>query len=358
MSDNNDLKIAFIGAVGLPNRYGGFEAFLEHCAPVVARNCGSVIVTCDASVYADKAQNFEGVKRIFIPLKANGAMSVFHDLFAFFSVFFQATHIVVLGVSGGLWFPFLRFIADLFGKKILVNVDGVEWQRGKYGGVKRAFLWFSDRLSQIFAHRVIYDNAALRSYVVGWASSKATMIPYPGDYVLKSAIARKADWSALTICRIEPENNIEMLLMGALESPVECYTFVGNWGASEYGRALRKKYSTFSKLDLRDPIYDPSELAALRDSCSVYIHGHSVGGTNPSLVEMLFYDCAILCFDVPYHRETTLGNAAFFADKEDLSRLLANSDRLGNLSHDREALRRMYTRDSIASAYISACLLS
>ena len=346
------LQVAFIGSAGLPNRYGGFEAFLEQCAPVMAERCGAVFVTCDARLYESEDPLYRGVERIFLQTPANGAMSVFHDLFAYFLIFSKSSHIVVLGVSGGVWFPFFRLLASLFRKKLLINIDGVEWQRGKYGGLKKAFLWCSDRCAQWFSHRIIYDNAALEGYVPQCWRHKSVMIPYSGDHVLRLSDAGESGNFALTVCRIEPENNIEMLLLGVLKVAGLRYVVVGNWSASEYGRSLRDKYANETRLELLDPIYDPVKLAEVRERCSVYIHGHSVGGTNPSLVEMLFYDSRILCFDVPFHHETAGDCAEFFSDSEGLAQLLSQEP---VEKGDRSRVRSRYTSSAIAEQYLAAC---
>ncbi len=346
------MRIAFIGSAGLPNRYGGFEAFLEHCAPVMERNAQEVWVTCDARLYKEKDPVFNGVKRLFLRTPANGALSVLHDLFAFMAVFPKVSHIVVLGVSGGVWFPFFRLMASVFGKKLLVNVDGVEWQRGKYSGLKKAFLRLSDAAAQIFAHKVVYDNSALECYVFPRVRYKSVMIPYSGDHVLRLRKPLEKKGFALTVCRIEPENNLEMLLEGVLQVEGLRYVVVGNWNSSDYGKRLRGKYAGEARLELLDPIYDSTKLAEMREGCAVYIHGHSVGGTNPSLVEMLFYDSRILCFDVPFHHATAGDCVEFFSDSNGLAQLLSAAPAKKD---DRLAARHRYTSSVIANQYISAC---
>lgn len=350
------INLAFIGAVGLPNRYGGFEAFLEHCAPELAKLTDQVIVTCDAHVYPDRHPVYRGVSRRFIGVRANGAASIVHDFLAFFSVYSVATHIFVLGVSGGVWFPFFRLMCFLGGKRLIVNVDGVEWKRTKFSFFKRGVIRAFDFLAQRFSNVVIYDNDALCSYVLRSSLAKSVMIPYSGDHVLRCVDLQLDKALALTICRIEPENNIEMLLDGFLLSGMEEYLFVGNWDASRYGKALRARYGAEKRLKLLDPIYDSEELAKLRERCGVYIHGHSVGGTNPSLVEMLFYDCRILCFDVPFHHETTKNQAEFFLSADELGRLLDIEQQFVPRSFGRELLREKYTSQHIASQYLHAAL--
>lgn len=343
------MTVAFIGSAGIPNRYGGFESFLEHCAPSIVEPGVPVVVTCDARLYSDRTPDFKGVHREFINIPANGAFSVLHDLLAFLRVFSRSQGIVVLGVSGGLWFPLFRAMCALTGKRLIINVDGVEWRRAKFSVNKRRLLKLFDALAQWGSHHVIYDNEGLRAFLTKSAKQKATCIAYPGDHVLHADNIVQCPGSALTICRIEPENNLELLIDGVLQSRIEKYTIVGNWNHSDYARTLRLRHSHEPRLRFLDPIYDPLKLAELRAGCEFYLHGHSVGGTNPSLVEMLFYDCSILCFDVDFNRRTAGGEASYFASAKDLQRALDTPTPTGG---DRRLARSLYTASTIADAYL------
>ncbi len=322
---------------------------MEHCGPVIAAEVESVTVTCDARLYPDRTPQFNNMLRRFIPVRANGGMSVLHDALAFLTVWRSSTHIVVLGVSGGLWFPVFKLFCSLGGKRLAVNIDGVEWRRSKFSPIKRRLLRLFDYLAQRCADVVIYDNPALRPYVLPQALSRAVQIGYSGDHVLRLPSISRQSGSALTVCRIEPENNLDVLIEGALRSNLQHYTIVGNWGHSVYGQALRERYASESRLSLLDPIYDSLRLAELRESCEFYLHGHSVGGTNPSLVEMLFYDCKLLCFDVPFNRETAGTSADYFISAEALALLLAKTQ-----SDHRIRRREDFTSRHIARMYLNA----
>jgi len=344
------MHVSIIGCSGVPNRYGGFEAFVENCGPAIAREVDSVVVTCDAALYSDRSSQFCGMERVFIPVRANGGASVLHDALAFFSVFWRSTHILVLGVSGGVWFPIFRLLCELSRKRLIVNIDGVEWRRSKFGFAKRLLLKLFDCLAQCCSHVVVYDNPALRPYVLRRALSKAVHIGYSGDHVLRLPSVVRQTETALTICRIEPENNLEILIQGVLHSQLKKYTIVGNWSHSAYSRELREKYAGEPRLVLLDPVYDANRLAELRESCEFYLHGHSVGGTNPSLVEMLFYDCCLLCLDVQFNRETARDCADYFSDANELTKLLS----AGSLkSGGRVNLRGSFTSHAIAAQYLS-----
>jgi glycosyltransferase involved in cell wall biosynthesis len=347
MKNMQHLRLAFIGSAGIPNRYGGFESFLEHCAPVIASFGHQVIVTCDSQLYPEKSKNYRGVDRVFLRIPANGGWSILHDLIAFFWIQFKSTHIVVLGVSGALWFPLFRLLCNLSGKRLIVNIDGVEWRRSKFGPGKRHLLRFLDYLAQKFSHHVIYDSEALEGFLLNGVKSKASCIAYPGDHVQRNSGIDKKIGTALTICRIEPENNLELLIEGVLRSNLESYTIVGNWENSKYSMGLRARYSSERRLILLNPIYDPDAISILREGCSFYIHGHSVGGTNPSLVEMLFYESIIVCYDVLFNRKTAGDCAIYFNSVESLAVVLNTHGEVDLV------LRRNY-REKYNSIVISA----
>jgi glycosyltransferase involved in cell wall biosynthesis len=348
MKSGLSARVAIIGSVGIPNRYGGPEAFAESISPELVSRGHRVIVTCDRGRYLDSlASTFRGVRRVFIPISANGALSPFHDLLAFLAVFWRVDVVLVLGVSGGLFFPLLRVLCAISGSRLAVNIDGIEWRRDKFGILQKTVLFLSDRLAQRFAHTIIYDNLGLLEFVV-W-KEKAACVEYSGEAGLAGSDGAPRDERevgyVLTVCRIEPENNCEVLIEGFLRSTRSRYVFVGNWSRSAYGRELRQKYREECRLDLRDPVYEPSALFALRNGCDVYLHGHSVGGTNPSLVEMLYFDSRILCWDCVFNRVTAAGAAEYFDGIEGVARLL---ERSFYVPLDRSEMRHRYSTCVIA----------
>jgi glycosyltransferase involved in cell wall biosynthesis len=343
-------SIAFIGTVGVPNVYGGFEAFLEASVPMLVQRGHRVTVTCDASRYTDHTPAWQGAKRVFIDIRANGAVSVLHDALGFFRVFADHRNIVVLGVSAGIFFPVFRLLCSLSRKKLIVNVDGVEWRREKFSIAKRVFLRLSDTLAQVFSHRVIIDNEGLRPYLTESGSRKAIYVPYSGDHVIRlTNRTPDAEPYLLSICRIEPENNCEMLLSAFRNLGKGRYVFVGNWDASEYGRNLRIAFEGTPGLTLKDPIYDPYQLAWLREGCVGYLHGHSVGGTNPSLVEMLFYDSPIASYDCVFNRNTAGADADYFANTEVLTTLMNRF--LCETPRSLKASRTHFTCEAVVDGY-------
>lgn len=158
---------------------------------------------------------------------------------------------------------------------------------------------------------------------------------------------------SVTVCRIEPENNVHVILEAFSEMLDETLVFVGNWEKSEYGRSLKEKFSVCKNIHLLAPIYEPHIVNWLRSNAHVYIHGHSAGGTNPSLVEAMNLSIPILAFDCVYNRATTEEKCLYWKIAEDLQNLMKNkSGKFAEIAREMgEAGKRLYSWERIARQY-------
>lgn len=342
--------VAFIGSCGIPNTYGGFEAFLEAVCPALSQFGKNVLVTCDPSKHNDCSEIYQGVHREFIDIRANGWRSTLHDLVAFLSVYRQAQTVYVLGVSAGPFFLLFRLLSMLTRTRLVVNIDGIEWRRGKFKLPVKCVLWIYDYLAQLCANTIVYDNLALLVYVKKPFRRKSVLLAYTGDHVVRMPEVETIPNTALTICRIEPENNIEELIIGALNSLIINYTIIGNWANSEYGVNLKAKYASHKKLTLLDPVYDRYAIARHREAAAIYLHGHSVGGSNPSLIEMLSYRCKIICKDCAFNRETAASDANYYNNSDQLVELI---NELIDSPVAQRSLQERYTTKSIVNAIVA-----
>lgn len=268
-----------------------------------------------------------------VPLRANGFQSVFYDFFTMLDACLRgADCILVLGVSGGIFFPLFRMFKSI----VVLNPDGAEWKRSKFSGLARSFLKFSERVAVKFSDRVISDNKIIASDLAARYGVESSIIEYGGDHAFGKALTKSTralydieeNTYAFKVCRIVPENNIDMILEAFSKTNLKL-VLVGNWENSVYGKAVRQKYGLFENLVLLDPIYDQATLDELRSNCYLYVHGHSVGGTNPSLVEAMYLSLPCLVFDVSYNRETTEDLAFYFSSEEELVAALSDF-RLGD----------------------------
>lgn len=339
--------VAIIGTQGVPAKYGGFETLVEN---ILGENTSPGVdytVFCSARDYALRMVSYKGARIRYVPFfHANGAQSTPYDVLSMLLCLgrgFDA--VLVLGVSGCLLLPVFRW---LYGGRLVVNIDGLEHRRAKWGRFARWFLRRSEALAVRSADVVVADNRGIQDYVRQTYGKPSALIAYGGDHVQRTLPAgREAEILrqygvgdgayAITVCRIEPENNSRMLCEAARESGAELL-FIGNWAHSAFGRDLRDEFSRCPHIHCIDAVYDLDVLYTLRSHCRCYLHGHSAGGTNPSLVEAMWMGRPILAFDVNYNRYTTGGLARYFSTAADLAALLAGEQGGG------EALRQ-YARD-------------
>jgi glycosyltransferase involved in cell wall biosynthesis len=319
-------RVAIVGTQGVPANYGGFESLVEN---LIDSDKMDYTVYCSSKDMGSKLESYKGAKLKYIPLRANGVQSIPYDILSLISALWGYDVVLILGVSGAIFLPIFRLLSRA---KVVTNVDGLEHRRAKWGKFARWFLKFSERCAVKFSHRIIADNQGIVDYLKEEYGAESELIAYGGDHVMQSVDADFATQVldkygvkpfeySFALCRIEPENNCHIVLEAAAKSGTRLL-FVGNWNRSGYGVELRKKFEKYENISLLDPIYDLKQLYVLRSNAARYIHGHSAGGTNPSLVEAMFFGREIFAFDVVYNRETTQNKALYFSDAESLATLL------------------------------------
>ncbi|WLI77667.1 DUF1972 domain-containing protein [Kosakonia sp. H02] len=314
-------KISVVGIVGLPAAYGGFESLVENLTRFAEVGM-SYHVFCSSKQHSSDLKTHNGASLEYIPLKANGVQSILYDIVSIFkSIKAKPDVVLILGVSGAIAIPLLKSFTR---SKIITNIDGLEWKREKWGKLARLFLKFSESFAVRYSDVVITDNQAISEYVMKEYTRTSTVIAYGGDHALLTDVdidVNNEQPFYLTICRIEPENNIHLVLE-AFAGSVERIKFVGNWSSSSYGRSLVDEFGRYSNIELIEPIYDINKLYKLRMACKGYIHGHSAGGTNPSLVEAMHFAKPVYAFDCNFNRYTTENQALYFKDGMSLRKLL------------------------------------
>ena len=341
-------RVAIVGTVGLPACYGGFETLVEN---LIGDNGEGFEVFCSSKSYKNRPKNYKGAELTYIPLHANGAQSILYDILSLIcTLFTRPKAVLILGVSGCVFLPVYRLLSSA---RVVTNIDGLEWRREKWGPWAKRFLKLSEHLAVKHSDLIISDNKAIADYVRNEYGVNSTVIAYGGDHALTNNVVNTDTGYALALCRIEPENNVSMILeaFSKAQKPIK---FVGNWDNSEFGRALKEKYSAFDNIEIVDPIYDIEALSKLRAACSYYVHGHSAGGTNPSLVEMMHFEKSIYCFDCDYNRASTEELAEFFDSTQQLESILGRKSEVNNASLMREIAQRRYTWKIVRSEYFSA----
>ena len=349
-------KVAIIGTQGVPANYGGFETLVEN---IIGENCSNGIeytVFCSSKDMPTKIAEHKGAKLKYICFKANGVQSIPYDIVSMMRSICGYDTLLILGVSGCIFLPVFKLFCR---KRIIVNIDGLEYRRAKWKSWVKRFLKLSERAAIRFADIVITDNKGIQDYVKEEYGKETTLIAYGGDHaliditkereaeILKNYGFEKEGYS-MCVCRIEPENNCHMTLEAFKENNKKL-VFVGNWNRNDYSRKLKEEYSAYSNITLLNSIYDLEILYTLRKNAKYYIHGHSAGGTNPSLVEAMFFGRPILSFDVVYNRETTQNKAHYYKNAQELTALIEQG--VDNGKELKDVACKQYTWAQIAKEY-------
>jgi len=292
-------RVDIIGSVGVPASYGGFETLVENLIDDWQDKDIEVRVYCSGPEFEERIESYKGARLIYIPLKANGISSIPYDLISIVrSSFSRVDTVLILGVSGAAALVLPR----LMGKRVVTNIDGLEWKRDKWGKVAKFLLKTFERIACAISHDIVADNAVIGEHVL------------PEKYAVK-------------VCRIEPENNVKLILRAFADMPDHNLVIVGNWKTSAYGEALRAEFGDVPNIQLIDPIYHIPTIFRIRAGAHAYVHGHSAGGTNPSLVEAMYLGLPVIAFSCGYNEATTHDQAAYFKSKDELKALLgATSD--------------------------------
>lgn len=350
-------KIAVIGTQGVPARYGGFESLVENLIGDTIGNTVEYTVFCSGRDMDKSLKTHKGARLKYVPLKANGAQSVAYDILSMIRAVYGYDILLILGVSGCLFLPVLKLFTR---SRVIVNIDGMEHRRSKWGKLARWMLKSSERFAVRFADEVIADNKGVVDYVKATYNRSVNMIAYGGNQVLREVspereeqILKKYNLTpgsyAVSVCRIEPENNCDMIL-DACHRAGKRIVMVGNWSVSQWAKDLQKHYASDPDVITLNSVYDLDELYVLRKNAWCYCHGHSVGGTNPSLVEAMYFAIPIFAFDCIFNKETTAYKANYFKNAEELIDLLSHGDRFSG-SEMREIANERYTWKTIIASY-------
>lgn len=346
--------IAIIGTVGVPACYGGFESLVENLLDFTPNNV-EYTVFCTSKKYKDRLKTYKGANLIYLDLNANGKSSIIYD-YKSMKMSLNADIMLILGVSGCIFLPLIR---RMFKGRIITNIDGLEWKRDKWNILAKYLLHHSEKMAVKYSDIVIGDNKGITDYVSETYNKKSVLIAYGGDHVSMvndDSLYEKYPFCkenyAITVCRIEPENNIHIILEAFCKTD-RLLIIVGNWNKSEYGIKQKMKYSSSKNIHLLEPIYESHTINWLRSHASLYIHGHSAGGTNPSLVEAMNLGLPIFAFDCVYNRATTQDSCLYWKTYSALETLLRTdfSDLHLMAKKMKEISSREYAWKKIAGQY-------
>lgn len=312
-------RLRILGIRGIPAAHGGFETFAEHLALYLVRRGWEVIVYCQEPGSGPVTiDDWMGVQRVRIPTPGDGARATV--VFDWHATLHAASHsdlCLTLGYNTAVFCGWLR----LKGIPNLINMDGIEWKRGKWGRLARGWFWLNDWLGCWLGNHLIADHPQIREHLLTRThAGKITMIPYGADRVPAAPLGpiedlglRSGQYYTL-IARPEPENSVLEVVEGFSRRKRGLKLAVlGHFDRSHpYQRAVLDAASP--EVVFLGPIYDKNVLASLRFHCRAYVHGHTVGGTNPSLVEALGAGNAVIARDNAFNRWVAGDGAVYFSD--------------------------------------------
>ncbi len=311
------FKIAIIGTRGIPNFYGGFEQFAEYLAKGLVER-GHDITVYNSHLHPYQETEWNGVKLVHCqdPEDKWGTAGQFiYDLNCILDTRKKDFDIILqLGyTSSTIWgwlLPRKRSI-------VTTNMDGLEWSRSKYSKPVQWFLKQAEYLATVFSDYWIADSLGIQDYLTKKYNIPSTYIPYgafpfitPDQGDLKAYDVQPFGYNML-VARFEPENNIDTILAGAAAAIQKSPFLVIGKHNTTYGEYLKEKYKGHPHIRFVGGVYDINILNNLRYYCNLYFHGHSVGGTNPSLLEAMASQ-ALICANRNLFNSTILEKDAFY----------------------------------------------
>jgi glycosyltransferase involved in cell wall biosynthesis len=328
------LKIAIIGCRGIPNFYGGFEKMAE-CISVGLVNKGHEVTVYNSHNHPYQKKDFYGVriKHCFDPEYLLGTAGQFiYDWNCIQHARKQNYDVLLfLGyTSSSVWGKF-------FPKKpvIISNMDGLEWKRSKYNHLTQQFLKLAEKWAVKYSHFYIADSIVIQNYLQRKYKIRCQYIPYGSEisYLNNNSLLPFYHISSqeyfLLMARMEPENNIETILDGFNKSNSDKkFLVIGNTDNS-FGQRIQKKFREDKRILFAGAIYDTTVTHTLKYFSSLYFHGHSVGGTNPSLLEAMGSGSLIAAHQNEFNLSVLQKDAYYFQSSKDVAQLIESVSRNG-----------------------------
>lgn len=363
MNDSNVIKLAILGTRGIPARYGGFETFAEELAIRLVENGVAVTVYCESGSDA-KPSTYQGIRLVYLFCPSCGPLTtILFDLLCLWHARKGYDVVYMLGYGAA---PFC-IIPRLWGSKVWLNVDGIEWARAKWSALAKLYFKAMEWFSTWIPDRIIADAEGIKTHLEGRhrrlrpctviAYGAPTLETEPDPLPLQRWTLSPNQYY-LIVCRLEPENHIREIIDGYNQGgSVYPLIVVGNDKAdSAYVKSLLDL--TSERVRFIGTVYDKDQINALRFYATAYFHGHSVGGTNPSLLEALGCGNLTIAHDNVFNREVIGQDGFFFQGSSEINEHMttiegfSDGQKLGLADAARHRIRERYNWDFIARQYL------
>jgi glycosyltransferase involved in cell wall biosynthesis len=354
------MRVAILGTRGVPNHYGGFEQFAEFFSVYLAQK-GHEVFVYNSHNHPYQEKKFKEVNIIhqYDPeYKIGTAGQFIYDLNCILDSRKRKFDIILqLGYTSSSVWCFLMPKQSL----IITNMDGLEWKRTKYSKIVQKVLLFAEKLAVKSSDYLVSDSLGIQKYIKEKYGKESTYIAYgantfnnPNEQLLKDYHVEKYLFNMI-IARLEPENNIETILDGvALSKDTTPMLVIGNHN-TKFGHYLKNKFQEYKNIRFIGAVYNLEHLDNLRYFSNLYFHGHSVGGTNPSLLEAMASNAFIVAHDNNFNKAILKENAYYFSTAQDVQKLLLQlkkSDNLQLIQNNFTAIAEEFNWDKINGQYL------
>ena len=355
--------LAILGARGIPARYSGYDTLAEALALGLNKSgAARVTIYCRSSYYRSKPSTVHGAHLIYLPAPRLKALeSLLHSFLSTMHVLFRKVDVIYFLDPANAPFTLLL---RLCGKRVIIHTNGLGWKRRKWGVLAQRYYKFVERVCAKTANALITDNPAMKEYYIKHYNTDSVYIPYGAKHhagtngIVYDEIDIFPKKYLLVVARLEPENNIDLIINEYTQSKLSMpLVIVGDSPYSPGYLRMLDEYSD-SRVKFVGRINDQTKLNSLYKGAYLYIHGHEVGGTNPSLLRAMDAGTAPLVIDVPFNNEVIGGYGFVFNKKkgnlagmlEDLAMDPKRVKRIGHSTQNRAQAE--FTWDSVVKKHM------
>lgn len=347
------MEVFIAGTRGIPNRYGGFEQFAEKLSGQLAeRELAVTVFNPDTHAYKDEKYGRVSIVRKKNYEKYLGPFgTLLYDYHCLKHAYRHKPGLVLLCGYTTSFIPWVFFRKHV--AKTIVHMDGMEWQRSKWHFITRWLIKKSEKFTALRFPHLLVDHPALADYYSRTYSVSPHVISYGAE---PGTVENLAKEHYLLIARLEPENNVEMILEGYLRSGAREKMLVVGDVNTTYGRKLLKKYGLGMQIVFTGGIFETKRLRELRKKSILYFHGHSVGGTNPSLLQAMADGCLIAAHYNEFNRFVLEDNGLYFQSSEEVCEIILKKEEIlleskKSLNANIRMIESHYNWEKIAGEY-------
>lgn len=355
------MKIAILGSKGIPNEYGGFEQFAEYLSCGLVRK-GHAVTVYNPGFHSYTRPEFHGVEIIkkSDPEGLFGsAANIIYDYLCLKDALTRKFDLILECGYGSLAPALL--LCNISRTPIVTNMDGMEWQRSKWNVLSKKFLKWSEKYVVKKCRAIVSDNIHVKNYYQRTYGTSSDFIPYGAtvlntfDESVPAKYGLEKEKYYLVIARFEPENNLHLILQGYENSGATGKIMVVGDVQARYGRSIKSHFRN-KNIIYAGNIYEQADLNSLRHFSKIYFHGHSVGGTNPSLLEAMGAGALIVSHHNIFNESVLGDDAMYFKSAEDISKIIATCDVLpdlkaGMIKNNLAKIESMYNWEKIVDRY-------